>query len=382
MQNRALIHFNHAMSNGRVTWPDILDPGEYRKLDPRWKVNYGDMFVCAALLRQVGHRKTDTRVNFGGVVPEGTDVAIIRGSTYLHGDFNFEAAIETLDSIDGSIICVGLGAQCRTRDVTFLDDNEPAKRFAQKLSEKAKSISVRGAFTADVMRRLGADNVRITGCPTLFYNGRVPRVTLPAALETDAVVLGMSTHPGLYNNIFCRNAPQALNCQGELLHYLINRSSALRIFEQGLIYERKAAHPDLNVETRIEGVNLFLARLGLEDIPPEELYPRFVDIHGIDQWVEEAETVDAMIGFRFHGNMVALMQGKPCFFYTYDSRLEEFCEVYGLPSASIEGGVGDPLQRILDHDWGETHKKSLQCFEELKTFYAENGVQPIFASVI
>jgi len=72
------------------------------------------------------------------------------------------------------------------------------------------------------------------------------------------------------------------------------------------------------------------------------------------------------------------MQGIPCFFYTYDSRLEEFCEIYGLPSSTIEEDIGEPIRRLLDHDWSETHRKSLQCFEELNLFYEENGISANF----
>lgn len=41
----ALVHFNHASDGNLTTWPDMRTSS--------WKPNYGDMLVCAAILREV-----------------------------------------------------------------------------------------------------------------------------------------------------------------------------------------------------------------------------------------------------------------------------------------------------------------------------------------
>src|SRR3546814_3654193 len=43
----------------------------------------------------------------------------------------------------------------------------------------------------------------------------------------------------------------------------------------------------------------------------------------IDAWGRDVSEVDFMIGFRLHGNVMALHQGIPAVFYTYDSRVRE-----------------------------------------------------------
>ena len=82
-----------------------------------------------------------------------------------------------------------------------------------------------------------------------------------------------------------------------------------------------------------------------------------------------------MIGLRFHGNMVALTQGVPCFYYVYDSRITEFCRVYRLPFLDVEQPWRNPVTAMLEHDWDDTNRAIQQCYDELVAFYEENGVQ-------
>ena len=85
------------------------------------------------------------------------------------------------------------------------------------------------------------------------------------------------------------------------------------------------------------------------------------------------QELDAIIGFRFHGNMVALLQGKPCFYSVYDSRITEFCDLYRLPYQDVRDGWKDPVQAMMEHDWEAANAAIQNCHNELKAFYEENG---------
>jgi hypothetical protein len=161
-----LVHFNHLVIDGQFSWPKLASVS--------WKPNYGDMLVCAALTRLIAPDLKTIRLTFGDEATGPASGAVVRGSTYLHKNFDFDKAIRTIESIDAPVACVGLGAQSPVLDPTFLDDNDQARRFVSVLSERSRSISARGAFTAAVLERLGARSIRITGCPSLFYYG-LPR---------------------------------------------------------------------------------------------------------------------------------------------------------------------------------------------------------------
>lgn len=100
-----------------------------------------------------------------------------------------------------------------------------------------------------------------------------------------------------------------------------------------------------------------------------------VTVRSVHDWLNRAAELDAMIGLRFHGNMIALTQGVPCFYYVYDSRITEFCHLYRLPFLEVEQPWVNPVTAMLEHDWDDTNRAIQRCYDELVAFYEENGVQ-------
>lgn len=366
----ALVHFNHVMQRDLTVWPDMRTSA--------WKPNYGDMLVCAAILRQLELKRT-LRVNFGQIVRGAAQRAMIRGSTYLHGGMDFEAVCRTLDSLDMPLAVVGLGAQNPEEDVTFLDGNAGARDFIARLNEKSVSISVRGAFTAAVVERLGGRNIRVTGCPSLFYRLSSPVVTVPETLLQRERAVGVSLHTGLTKNIFCRDPVAALRSHAEAILWGLEHALILSLFEQGVPLEYDASDRGLPVAERRVAATTMLSRLGLEGrIMPERLMAHMVSVKSIEEWLAKARDLDAILGFRFHGNMVALLQGKPCLYLTYDSRLEEFCKLYGLPWRDARQDWVDPVRVMAEHDWAEANQRFAALLAELRAFYTENGFEMAF----
>lgn len=361
----ALVHFNHSSNENLTTWPDMRTS--------KWKPNYGDMLVCAAILREVALEEI-VRVGFGDVLTQPVDRALIRGSTYLHNNMDFDAANKTLDSIEVPLAIVGLGTQNQTQDVSFLDQNEGAKGFIARLNERSKSISVRGHFTAAVLERLGANNIRITGCPSLFYTLKCPRISLPERLSTKDRAIGVSLHSGLTGNIFCVSPKDARRAHVDSILYGLTKCSKLSLFEQGVMTEFKVADTELAMIERMEAAAAVIKNIsGDEELTPQDIIRHMVSVKSIEEWLAHATELDAIIGFRFHGNMVALLQGKPCFYFVYDSRITEFCELYKLPHQDVREVWADPVQAMLHHDWDAANAAIASCHKELTAFYQENG---------
>ena len=361
----ALVHFNHLTSDSLTKWPDMRTSS--------WKPNYGDMLVCAAVVRQL-NAADGVRVGFGGVLSQKVDRAIVRGSTYLHKHFKFEDANRTLDSIDAPLAIVGLGAQNPTADVTYLDDNTGARDFIARLNEKSTSISVRGAFTAAVVERLGGKNIRVTGCPSLFYTLSCPVIRVPEMLSMPERSVGVSIHSGLSASIFCHSPREACAMHGRAIGWAIENAVNVSIFEQGVLREYDICDRDLSFAKRRAAAEEVLNRMNTQgEISPERMMAHMVSVKSIEEWIAKARDLDAIIGFRFHGNMVALLQGRPCFYYVYDSRITEFCQLYGLPHQDVTEAWRDPAMAICNHDWDAANKRMTGCFEELVAFYRENG---------
>ena len=368
MSNITLINFNDSKANGMTTWPNILKS--------TWKPNYGDMLVCAAI-QKIVPSESYHRVAFGEKSTKKTDFSILRGSTYLHNEFDFSKAISTVDSIETPIITVGLGAQNPSQDVSFLDNNKLAHEFISKLAEKSNSISVRGEFSAEVVRRLGAKNIRVTGCPSLFYYTDKPVVSVPDLLNCRDRRIGISVHTGLSENIYCRDPKRVFDLHKKLILSIKNNASNLNIFEQGTPHEFLISSFKEPYKERLEAANNLIKKIGLTAlVRPEQLISWFASFDTVEEWLSKARDFDAFIGFRFHGNMVALNQGIPCYYYTYDSRLEEFCSLYKLPHHKLEENFEDPITAMLSHDWDQTNQSILACSREMNLFWSENNIKP------
>ncbi|MBT9293157.1 polysaccharide pyruvyl transferase family protein [Prosthecodimorpha staleyi] len=360
----ALVHLNITHKGLIFGWPDMRVS----------TTNYGDRFVASAIFRQINTANFRSFM-FGQDVPDNIDYAVVRGSTYLHHQFQFEKANRTIDSINAPVALVGLGAQNSTQDPRFLDGNSDARSFVARLNEKCSSISVRGDFTAKVVERLGGKNIRVTGCPTLFYHLRTPEIAVPEMLRGQRRSLAISTHIALGKTMFCRDPDLTLALQGRTITHAIKNSAVTTIYEQGTRLEYDVADRSLAFGERLRAAQGAVSKLKADlYLSPLDLMVRTVSVRTVEEWIARMRDHDAAIGFRFHGNMVAMVAGRPSFYFTYDSRLSEFCDLYHLPSRAIEDGWQDPIQAILDHDWAETNRRFAKAFGELKAFYEENGV--------
>ena len=87
---------------------------------------------------------------------------------------------DIIEKQDAEVVLAGLGAQGEFRDkpkdiVGKLSDKQ--KRFFKMVSERSKSIGVRGEFTAECLDVLGINNIRIIGCPSAYryMRGNYPK---------------------------------------------------------------------------------------------------------------------------------------------------------------------------------------------------------------
>ena len=336
------------------------------------KPNYGDALVSFSIVKQLKYDNIQY-VMFGQEVSNKKERnALIRGSTYLHNDFDFEKANKTIDSIDGQIAILGLGAQNPIQDIKFLDNNDGAKGFISRLNEKSRSISVRGDFTASVAQRLGGKNIRVTGCPSLFYDLKCPCISIPEMLKYPQRNIGISLLTQMCSNIFCNSPVLGRALHGKVIEYVLNNAANVFLFEQGVTIEYNICDQTRKFEDRLADAEKIVKTISA-GFSAYDLLSRMVSVNSIEDWLDTTSKLDAMVGFRFHGNMIALLQGKPCYFFVYDSRIQEFCHLYSLPYQNVESKWKDPISSMLEHDWNETNLNINKCYNETIKFYDENG---------
>lgn len=193
-------------------------------------------------------------------------------------------------------------------------------------------------------------------------------------LERPERSVGLSLHTGLAQNIFCHDPVRARTLHGSLIAWALSHAGNVALFEQGVQREYDIADRALPFDERGARAEETLALIGNPDgVTPYALLSRMVSVKSVEEWIFRARDYDAIIGFRLHGNTVALLQGIPCHYYVYDSRLAEFCDVYGLPFQDLADDWVDPAVRLAAHDWQMANARIRRCYEEMKAFYQENG---------
>jgi hypothetical protein len=86
---------------------------------------------------------------------------------------------------------------------------------------------------------------------------------------------------------------------------------------------------------------------------------------------------DLVLGFRLHGNIMALSVGRPAIYITYDSRTRELVEHFSIPAHDIMSeepfSLDDWLR--LDDPFGPFNRSFAGNYRIVRDFLAENGVR-------
>jgi hypothetical protein len=93
----------------------------------------------------------------------------------------------------------------------------------------------------------------------------------------------------------------------------------------------------------------------------------------IDQMIARYREVDLMVGCRLHGNLLALANGTPAYYLTYDERTREIVELLQLPSSPVD--EVDPGVDFAAHDWRPAQRRYEECYRLMLRFLEANGLR-------
>ncbi len=81
---------------------------------------------------------------------------------------------------------------------------------------------------------------------------------------------------------------------------------------------------------------------------------------------------DCVLGYRLHGNLMALSNGVPSIYFTYDSRTVEFAETYQIPSYDVFSSKEFVLEDYWNQDLFDKFNRAwFQTYREMATFLTE-----------
>lgn len=300
------------------------------------------------------------------------DYVFLRGSNYIHPKIRWENAAWVLSRLKIPVIAFGIGAQAPVTGKLELSDE--TKRVLALIADRSVSLGVRGAYTADVLWQLGIRNCRIIGCPTVFRrNDPALRIDLPPLESVRRVVFTLRREVG---SDYARDVRRYLELQRQTILDLAARFD-LHVMAQGEIEEKKVLWG--TPEQRAEAIAALRKQGWLkgEGDPMEALYDGRLYYSDVVAEIEQFVAArDLVLGYRLHGNLMALANGVPAIYFTYDSRTVEFAETFAIPAFDVFGAEPFRLEDYWDQSLFERFNRAYyQRWREMRLFLDENGIE-------
>ena len=341
--------------------------------------NIGDAFVYDSSLKLLNYDKLAVLPiadpNMGEVdrLREQFDYVFIRGSNYINETMNWRQAVPVLRRLGLPVIAFGIGAQAPVKGKLNL--SEESKTMFHLIADSTTSLGVRGAYSAQVLWDIGIRNVRIIGCPTAFRrNDPDLQIKLPPLDEVRraGVTLRREVSPA-----YARDIGHYLRVHRDLVHSMAARFET-SLMAQGEVEEKKIvmgtpeqreeAFAALKADPAV-GENYLDAEM--ERLYREQLF--YSDV--VADYEALVREQDLVLGFRLHGNLMALANGTPSIYFTYDSRTVEFAETFQIPSYDVFSDQPFVLEDYWDQSrFDRFNRARFRAYREMRTFLTENGI--------
>lgn len=341
--------------------------------------NIGDAFVFDSSLKLLNFDKLD-ELPIAHVDPARIDrlnaeydYVFLRGSNYIHAQMNWSKAAEVLRRLKLPVIAFGIGAQAPVSGK--LELSEDTKTVLKLISDSTTSLGVRGAYSAEVLNDLGIRNVRIIGCPTAFRNNDPDlAIRLPPLEQVKTVGITLRRE---VSKTYAQDIKRYLTFHRDLVKAMADRFE-VTLMAQGEVEEKKLA---LGTPEQKEAAMAALrqnewAREWYLDEQVEGLYQsRMFYSDVVAEYERLVRGLDLVLGYRLHGNLMALANGTPSIYFTYDSRTVEFADTFKIPSVDVFGGKDFKLEEYWDQArFDRFNAAYARVYREMRDFLVENRV--------
>jgi hypothetical protein len=309
------------------------------------------------------------------------DFVFLRGSNYVHKDMRWSQTVEVLKRLKIPVIAWGIGAQAPVKGKIELSDE--TKTVLRMMADSTTSIGVRGAYSAQVLWDIGIRNVRIVGCPTAFRrNNPDLNIQLPSLdkIRTAGITLRREV-----SSTYAQDIKQYLTFHRDLVKDLAARFDVV-LMAQGEVEEKKMVFG--TPEQKEEAFAVLKANKTVKDWYLDETMEKlhrerlfYSDV--VADYENLVQQKDLVLGYRLHGNLMALANGVPSIYFTYDSRTVEFAETYQIPNFDVFSGKEFSLENYWDQSLFDKFNRAYHhTYREMRQFLVENGADTKMVDVM
>jgi len=349
--------------------------------------NIGDAFVFDSSLKLLNFSKLSAleiinpKLEDTDRINAEYDFVFLRGSNYVHKDMRWSQTAEVLKRLKIPVIAWGIGAQAPVKGKIELSDE--TKTVLRMMADSTTSIGVRGAYSAQVLWDIGIRNVRIVGCPTAFRrNNPDLNIQLPSLdkIRTAGITLRREV-----SSTYAQDIKQYLTFHRDLVKDLANRFDVV-LMAQGEVEEKKIVFG--TPEQKEEAFAALKANKTVKDWYLDETMEKlhrerlfYSDV--VADYENLVQQKDLVLGYRLHGNLMALANNVPSIYFTYDSRTVEFAETYQIPSFDVFSGKEFRLEDYWDQSLFDKFNRAYHhTYREMRQFLVENGVDTKMVDVM
>lgn len=258
---------------------------------------------------------------------------------------------DLLEKIQLPFVVLSLGAnaiQAEYDSDLHLKIPKEKVKFLSLIAGKSVEVGVWGYYSAEVLSKLGIDNVNPIGCHTFFINNKKK-----IAKKDVSSVRNVITNGGLL--------PDNEINKGLLFSYILQCQNE----DQSLFIEKQKQKPrlvDFNSLSDLRYLSLFKR---------EAIYfPKTVA-----EWIKVVRKYDFSIGGRVHAAIIALNNGVPALLTNGDLRSREMSEIFCIPQDYTLNHTVDVRAAYEETDFTSLNKKFPILYQKFVEFARKNDVQ-------
>lgn len=339
--------------------------------------NTGNLLIGAAIMKhlkveRLGHGLSVNR----RAIREEFDYIIVGASNFLYRGFDFGEYADFLEDVQLPCYIIGLGAQAPGYE-DRVEIPRGTLRLMSIISERSKWLGVRGYFTASTLIDAGIRNVKVIGCPSMYWNCKPDlAITRPVYSPKIRVSINGTIH-ALEHSL---DPDAAANLEKRLARFAYQNNCPYILQTERPLMEIYQGSGELRASKGL--IRSLQSRYGLENLSEEE-FIRFVRrnmrvFFDTEQWIEEMKHYDLIIGTRFHGCLAGILAGKPAFIYVHDARTREMCELLNVPHSDVRSaGEIDPEEICSAMDIAALRTAYKYLFWHYVDFLDGNGIEHI-----
>ncbi|MBQ8973158.1 MAG: polysaccharide pyruvyl transferase family protein [Clostridia bacterium] len=247
--------------------------------------------------------------------------------------------------------------------------DEDVRSFMNAVLERSAAVGVRGAFTAEYLRRLGYIEDRdfaVIGCPSMYSRGDALPLIKPMPNDENARVCV---------NGKADSAPEIRAFTMEGCRLFPNYTYVAQNIEE--MWLLRAGLPVLPTTRRLPPKYVPATRLN--HLMRES---RAVGYLNARSWISAMVSADFCFGCNIHGNVAAILSGAPALVLAKDLRVAELAEYHEIPLVTLEemrGGLRfeDAIARANWHSVSANHPAR---FRKFVNFLNINNLEHIYVN--